>query len=216
MQRLKDDYLDNIDIIVPLKNKIIFEIGCGDGTRTRQIASRCKKVTAIDPNPEKIAIARTQQARNDEYLVGSATKLPIDNKTFDIVFFTLSLHHIPAHEMTNAIDEALRIVRDDGHIIFFEPAFIGSFFDAEIAFDACDGDERKQKAIAYATMLSHPELHEIKEMYDETIFSFTSVEDFVTVMQPKNLIAESMENFLRSHNFTLRAERRINIFTPKR
>ena len=36
----------------------VLEIGCGDGRLTRRYAARPAQVIAIDPNPDKIALAR--------------------------------------------------------------------------------------------------------------------------------------------------------------
>jgi 2-polyprenyl-3-methyl-5-hydroxy-6-metoxy-1,4-benzoquinol methylase len=40
-----------------LDNLRLIEIGCGDGRLTRRYAARPAHVTAIDPNPDKIALA---------------------------------------------------------------------------------------------------------------------------------------------------------------
>lgn len=115
--------------------------------------------------------------------------------------------------MKVALDEAIRVARPTGQIILLEPAFSGSFFESEILFDACDGDERLAKAQAYCAMLSHPGMRELCEFFDETIFSFSSIGDFVQSMNPRRGTDE-LELFLKKHQFTLHALRRINIFQP--
>ncbi len=213
MKRIKDDYLETIESVIPLAGKRILEIGCGNGSRTIQIAERCREVIAIEPNAVLIAEAKTERCRsNISYQEGSADQLAFESHEFDIVFFTLSFHHVPTDRMTKAIEEALRVVTDTGCIIFLEPAFTGSFFDAEIRFDACDGDERKEKAAAYATMLSNRSLNEIAELVDETIFAFDDVEDFIRSLQPKKGTKDEIEDYLKTYGFILNAHRRINIF----
>lgn len=213
MQRLKETYLETIQAIIPFAGKRLLEIGCGDGARTIQIADCCKEVVAIDPDPALIAKARSLRSKdNIRYQEGSGDALPFDDASFDIVFFTLSFHHIPVDRMTAAIDASLRVLEPSGFIIFLEPAFTGSFFEAEIRFDACDGDERKEKAFAYATMLAHPRLKEIAERSDETIFQFDSPEDFIAFMKPHKSSTEEIHSFLASNNNQLSAKRRINLF----
>ena len=136
--------------------------------------------------------------------------LDFQDESFDIVVFTLSLHHVPDLEMITAINEAIRVVKRDGHIVFLEPATDGTFFDAEIMFDACDGDERKEKELAHSAIMSHPHQH-IREPDDRTTFEFDSVEDFTQTFHPKTNI-EQLSDFLSRHNFTLEAKRRVNIF----
>jgi ubiquinone/menaquinone biosynthesis C-methylase UbiE len=89
--------------------------------------------------------------------------LDFQDESFDIVVFTLSLHHVPDLEMITAINEAIRVVKREWlHIVFLEPATDGTFFDAEIMFDACDGDERKEKELAHSAIMSHPHLEHIQ------------------------------------------------------
>ena len=213
MKRLKDDFLKKIEKQVPLKSKDILEVGCGEGTRTQAISKLCRNVTAIDPDAALIKKAKELQINNARFAVGNANALSYENQAFDIVLFTLSLHHISPDKMDAAIKEACRVVRPDGRIIFFEPAFTGTFFEAELTFDACDGDERAQKAFAYYSMLVSRHIIEIAELPDETIFQFDSVEDFIASMKPKKDLG-LIKMFLESHNFILSASRRINIFTP--
>ena len=124
------------------------------------------------------------------------------------------MHHVPKERMSIAIDEAIRVAQKDGFIVFLEPTFDGNFFDAEIAFNACDGDERKEKALAYYAILTHSLLKEVAEIQDETVFQFDSLEDFIKSMNPKQK-TEQIKKFLEKNNYILRASRRINIFQLK-
>ncbi|MDA0207973.1 MAG: class I SAM-dependent methyltransferase [bacterium] len=215
MKRLKDTFLETIQSQINFTEKTLFEVGCGDGSRTVQMAKYCKQIFAIEPDAEKVQLAiKSNAQKNITYSVGYAEQLPAGDHTFDIVIFTLSLHHVAIKKMNVALDEAIRVVKKNGYIIVFEPAFNGSFFEAEIAFDACDGDERMQKASAYAHILSHPNLKEVAELNDETVFQFDSYEDFVSSMNPSIRTADEINTFLEKHNYVLKADRRINIFQP--
>lgn len=217
MERIKDGYLETLKKVISLSGKKVLEVGCGNGARTIQIAEVCLEVSAIDPNISALNQAKIDHLRpNIHYALGEADALNFADASFDLVFFTLSLHHVPVAKMDQAIQEAVRVCKKDGHIAFLEPAFEGSFFEAEIRFDACDGDERKEKAFAYAAMLSHPHLREVAELPDETVFRFDSVDDFVTSMHPKNEDRAALTSFLQERNFILQAQRRLNIFQPQK
>lgn len=212
MKRLKDDYLQVIGRTISLSGKSVLEIGCGNGSRSVEIAKECIHLTAVEPNIEMLESAKkNNSAQNITYLPGKAEDLGFSDKEFDITLFTLSFHHVPMEQMPKAIDEAIRVTRKEGYVVFLEPAQDGTFFDAEIAFDACDGDEREEKKIAYNILKNHSGYTEIAEIPDETIFHFDSLNDFITTMAPKKNIPK-IEEFLKKNDYILRAERRINIF----
>lgn len=214
MIRTSEEFIEKTDPIVQFSGKAVLEIGCGKGHYTKQLARTAGYVTAIDPDEESIGIAVVQNDLDTIfYQIGSAVVLDFKDETFDIVVFTLSLHHVPDLEMITAINEAIRVVKSDGYIVFLEPATDGTFFEAEIMFDACDGDERKEKELAHNAIISHPHLEHIRELDDRTVFEFDSVEDFIQALQPKINI-EQLSDFLADHNFALEAKRRINICKP--
>lgn len=214
MRRLKDEFLEKVGSVVPLRGLSVLEVGCGDGSRSVGIAERCRRLVGIEPNARLVEAALTRGLANATFLVGSAERLPFDDETFDVVLFTLSFHHVPTPLMSAAIDEAVRVVhRGEGRVLFLEPTHEGTFFDAELLFNACDGDEREEKTAAYKAMMGHPRLQSIEETGDETIFQFDSVEDFIASMMPKKNL-ERIKGFLEDNRYVLRACRRINVFRP--
>jgi ubiquinone/menaquinone biosynthesis C-methylase UbiE len=215
MRRLKEQFVEKLDSVAPLAGLTVLEIGCGDGSRSVELAARTKALFGIDPNPAQILSASERQIRNAIFSAGSAEKLAAKDDFYDMVVFTLSFHHVPQEMRSQAIDEAVRVVRRDGHIVFLEPGTDGAFFEAEITFDACDGDERAAKAEAYALMQSHPSLDAVAEFEDETVLGFASTEDFIQSMNPQIRLEELLD-FLRKHDYQLRAERRINIYRPRK
>ncbi len=212
MQRLKDEFLNKLENIVPLINSHILEIGCGTGTRSVDIAERCLKLAALEPDSQLLTKAKERNSRNNiNYRLGPAEALPFGDHTFDTSIFALSLHHVPIQKMPVAIEEAVRVTKKGGYVVFLEPQHEGSFFHAEIFFDARDGDERREKARAYFEILNFNGYQEIVEIDDETVFQFDSIEDFTSVFSPKQNLAQ-LAGFLEQNQYTLYAKRRINIF----
>lgn len=213
MKRLKDEFLNEVNARITLEGLDILEIGCGMGSRSVAIAGMCRSLQAIEPDATLIESAKEKNSRdNIQYQCGVAEKLPFADTTFDTVIFTLSFHHIEFSKMPQALDEAVRVTKVGGHIVFLEPAFQGSYFEAEIQFDAGDGDERAEKARAYSEMLNYNGYKEIAEIADETIFQLDSEEDFIVSFDPKKNL-ENISEFLIKHNNILNAHRRINIFS---
>ena len=216
MKRTKEKFVPTLNGIVPLAGKRVLEVGCGIGHYTSHLAPLCREVVAIDPNDVAIAAAKKSlQAPHVAFRVLSAERISSLKEVFDVVIFTLSLHHIPEELMTRAIDEAIQVTRREGHIVFLEPAQEGTFFEAELAYQACDGDERAAKTRAYDAMLSHQRLIPLAECEDQTEFRWDSMDDFLETMRPRANLTE-LEPFLSSHDFKLVAKRRINIFRVRK
>jgi len=68
-----------------------------------------------------------------------------------------------------------------------------------------------EKRNAYLAIQNNSYLNQISEFYDETIFEFSSLEDFMESLNPKKNLNQ-IANFLIKNNFLLNAERRVNIF----
>jgi len=211
MQHFAKGFLEKINPFIT--DKITLEIGCGDGTRSNEIAGIFKSLTGIDPEQKLIEKANKNNVfPNRTFLVGSGEKLNFSDKCFDLVIFPLSLHHIRIQSMSLSINEAIRVLNSNGRIIFIEPTFEGSFIEAEILFGCCDGDERKEKAIAYFTILNSKNMKEILEFTSESVFEFLSDQDFFDNITTSNDNKNEIAQYLKAHNYKLSAKRRINIF----
>ncbi len=77
-------------------------MGCGTGTLALKIQRRVGRaghVTGVDPATQQIARARSKAARRHlpiEFQFGVIEQLPCPDQTFDVVFSTLMMHHLPA------------------------------------------------------------------------------------------------------------------------
>lgn len=214
MKRLNDDTWDRINEAVKLKGKKILEVGCGNGEKTLALAAYTGEVYAVDPREESIKTAKAEHARpNIHYAVGSAQRLDFDAACFDAVLFTLSFHHVPVESMRTAIEEAVRVVKPGGNIVFAEPGFNADFYEAEKYFATSEGDERAVKARAYSEMLNSSKLKESHEINFDYQVVFSSAEEFRKLMAP-TIHLDELEAHLKQRAYTLNARRRINIFQP--
>lgn len=217
MRRIKDGFVDKLEAVVPLQGKRLLEIGCGDGRVAAQLTERGATVLGVDTNEAKLIEARARSLPAAAFARRSATNLQLAAGRYSSTIYSLVLHHILFPPMMyRAIDEGVRVTRGDGHVVFLEPGTTGSFFDAEIRFNAMDGDERRAKASAYQVMKNHPRLQLVEELEDEAVFEFDSKQDFLASMASttgedfKNL--HELDGFLLRHDYQLNALRRINIY----
>ena len=84
-----DFFIKNISI-----NDRVLDIGCGNGSLAKDVASVAKSVLGVDFDSKLIEKARHKnQAPNLEYRVADATK-DLSNETFDVIIMSNVLEHI--------------------------------------------------------------------------------------------------------------------------
>lgn len=214
MIKIDKTFFEKIKVLAAGRD--VLEIGCGDGTYLQGVVQDFKSFTGIDPSPTLIKKANQKnECSFARFFVCSAEDLNFPDESFSLVIFTLSLHHIPFEKMNLAIDEAVRVVKKGGLIIFVEPTNEGSFIEAEMRYGCCDGDERKQKAFAYFSILNACKIREIEEFESEAIFDFESKADFFENIATLTGTEKDIGLFLESNDYRLRVKRRVNVFTKE-
>jgi len=106
------------------KVKNVLEIGCGAGVVAAYLSSEKKmKVIASDLDSEQIQLAKENQkeSSNLKFIEADATKLPFEDKKFDMVLSLNVFHHIPNWE--KAISEIDRVLKKKGFFIFYDLAY---------------------------------------------------------------------------------------------
>ena len=100
-----------------LQDQEVIEIGCGDGRITSQLVGKAKRLVAIDPDAANIAEAK-ETMEGVGLHIGSGEFLEFPSESFDVILFTLSLHH---QDSRVALSEAKRVLRDHGRVVILEP-----------------------------------------------------------------------------------------------
>ena len=115
-QRRIDSYLAYLE---PRRGKHFLEYGCGMGWFTQKMGSNGVRITAFDIQREFVDVARGRAAQPDtSFLVTDSEFLPFQADTFDGIYGTSILHHIP---MRTTLSEMRRVLKPGGKIIFSEP-----------------------------------------------------------------------------------------------
>jgi len=116
------------DVLGSVKNKIILEIGCGNGYLSRLLAERGAKITAVDLSKKFIRIAKEKESAKPlgiKYFVRDAANLyGIKSRQFDVVISSMMLMDVA--DAQEVIKEAGRVVKKGGRIVFSitHPVFI--------------------------------------------------------------------------------------------
>ncbi|WP_300670676.1 class I SAM-dependent methyltransferase [Desulfoluna sp.] len=137
---------------VDMTGSEVLEIGCGDGRLTSWLVGKVKHLTAIDPDGKCIETAR-KKVPSADFFVGSGEWLDFPDGRFDLVLFSLSLHH---QDSRLALQEASRVLKDKGVVLVLEPLNEGGI--EEICKVLHQEDQEKleaQQAIAESDWVVH-------------------------------------------------------------
>jgi demethylmenaquinone methyltransferase/2-methoxy-6-polyprenyl-1,4-benzoquinol methylase len=96
----------------------VLEIACGTGLWTEALARTADTLTAIDAAPEALAIAR-QRVQNVTFAVADVFAWHPD-ATFDVIFFSAWLSHVPASRFDEFWDSLASKLADGGRVLFID------------------------------------------------------------------------------------------------
>jgi ubiquinone/menaquinone biosynthesis C-methylase UbiE len=106
----------------------VLDVGCGTGSLLIAAAKRIGPsgtTDGVDRSPEMLAHARRKAAAlgiDARFHEGSSDRLPFADASFDVVFCTLMLHHLPPAMQSRTVAEMRRVVRPGGRIVVVDMA----------------------------------------------------------------------------------------------
>jgi ubiquinone/menaquinone biosynthesis C-methylase UbiE len=101
----------------------VLDVGCGTGILALEVArrvGRTGRVAGVDPGTEQIARARAKAARRNapiEFQIGVIEQLPFPDHSFEVVFSTLMMHHLPAPLKRQGLAEITRVLKPGGRLV---------------------------------------------------------------------------------------------------
>lgn len=102
------------------------DVGCGTGSLLIEAAKQegsGSLLHGLELSSEMLAHARRKAKElipASQFVQGSAGQIPFPDSSFDVVFCTMVLHHLPASMQTGAIEEMCRVVRPSGRIVIVD------------------------------------------------------------------------------------------------
>jgi len=102
----------------------VLDVGCGTGSLVIA-ASRggAAAVSGVDASPEMLDIAGRKAKRagvETTFRLASAEALPSADTSFDVVFNTIMLHHLPRPARVQCAREMRRVLKADGRLLVVE------------------------------------------------------------------------------------------------
>jgi SAM-dependent methyltransferase len=98
---------------VPAGCERALDVGCGEGTLSRELRGRVRRVTGIDLDAASIEAARAAGAEGIEYVHGDFLRHPFEQESFDFIASVATLHHI---DMAVALERMRALLRPGGRL----------------------------------------------------------------------------------------------------
>ncbi len=101
----------------------VLDVGCGTGTLLLEVARKngtTGHLAGVDPSSTQLARARAKAARHGlsiTFQMGVIEQLPSPPQTFDVVFSTLMMHHLPAPLKRQGLAEIARALKPGGRLV---------------------------------------------------------------------------------------------------
>ena len=103
-----------------VENKVVIDIASGEGYGSNLLANKAASVTGIDISKEAIAHAQQKYKKDNlAYLHGSATQIPLEDHSIDVVVSFETIEHLDQHE--EMMTEIKRVLKKDGVLIISSP-----------------------------------------------------------------------------------------------
>lgn len=181
------------------KNSSVIDIGCGDGTNVAFLRNKGLNAIGVDISDKLIKRGKERYPQLEGRISeGNSLNLQFKDNTFDVATLIGVLHHIDSRrDQYKAIQEALRVVKNDGVVTIRESNLINPLFrlfwnyifPLTARIDKFGGEN--WISAGYLSGL-------FKEIKDQTFF-FTFIPDFI----PQSLIplATRVERYLENSPF---------------
>ncbi|MGB7445034.1 MAG: class I SAM-dependent methyltransferase [Coleofasciculaceae cyanobacterium] len=105
-----------------IQGKLLLDLGCGAGENSVYFAQKGARIVAADYSPGMVAATLKLAEANGVKIKGctaNAMALDFADNTFDFVYASNLLHHIPEPKI--ALQEMYRVLKPGGKVCFWDP-----------------------------------------------------------------------------------------------
>jgi ubiquinone/menaquinone biosynthesis C-methylase UbiE len=103
----------------------VLDIGCGTGTLVAELKREFPEVEVVGLDPDAKALARARRKANSaavsiQFDQGFSHALPYSSASFDRVFSSFMLHHLPDDEKDETFREIVRVLKPGGRLLLLD------------------------------------------------------------------------------------------------
>jgi SAM-dependent methyltransferase len=138
-----------LDALAPEPGEAILDVGCGPGFYVADLLERGATVTGVDSSLAMLAIAR-QRAPAASLLEGAATRLPLEDATFDRALSVQVLEYVA--DVDGALAELRRVLRPGGRVVIWDIDW------STLSWHSHDGERMARMLAAWDRHLADPVL----------------------------------------------------------
>jgi len=108
-----------IALAIPLVDTMqVLEYGCGTGMVSRSLSPHVATILAVDTSPQMLEVlsqkTKEEGIGNIKTLAHDLTQKPLQNKDFDLVMSSMTLHHIP--DIEALLDQFFVALKPGGYL----------------------------------------------------------------------------------------------------
>ncbi|UCE41523.1 MAG: methyltransferase domain-containing protein [Candidatus Aminicenantes bacterium] len=107
-------------MLPPEEGMQILDVGCGTGIHLQLYQRAGCIISGIDLSPSMLLVARNRLGDSANLCLGDASKMPYQDKRFDLIIMSTVLHEMPPGVRDAVIDESKRTCKQDGRILLID------------------------------------------------------------------------------------------------
>jgi len=111
-------WLNHVGCNVDKKNiQTVLDLGCGTGRFVEPLRNFFNAfVYGVDPSEKMLSEAKANtKSENVSYLKGSAEQIPLPDNTIDLIFLSMTYHHL--RDVKKAVLEMKRVLKPGGYVV---------------------------------------------------------------------------------------------------
>ncbi len=106
-----------LNLVPPIPGMKVLDVGCGTGADLKSYGEAGCEMYGIDLSPSMLERAQIKFGGSADLRLCDAAHTPFQDRFFDLVLSTYTLHEIPYKKRSSVINEMIRVVKDDGNLL---------------------------------------------------------------------------------------------------